>query len=381
MNLQEKELIEQARMMGVPAHEFSEKFIARDLVEAVMIAVRKNTKLKEHQEAKLIDDLNESVKDLISSAVAVIAANGRSAIVTTVKSVMVAGKTIRVVSDVDTSDPQRHALTDTVNHRALLVLAPDEYYDALDSNKPQKDQPDLPLDSGPNDEYQSNDDIPEGEDPLYREAVQFVIESRRASISAVQRKLKIGYNRAARMIENMESDGVVTPINSNGGREVIGITEESVSPYELAFIHVTNSGEISAKAIQVAAGVKRKDVTDIILALASNGIISEPDDDGLRTLIPADQRPMTAAEVKHGPGAALEPEPSALSNKAEPAPFDEDQYADAILLVQREKKVSVSFLKSNFAVTEETADAMILRMEQDGVISAPNDIGGRAIFD
>lgn len=59
------------------------------------------------------------------------------------------------------------------------------------------------------------------EDALYDEAVRFVTESRRASISAVQRKLKIGYNRAARMIESMEMSGVVTPMNTNGSREVI----------------------------------------------------------------------------------------------------------------------------------------------------------------
>ena len=58
-------------------------------------------------------------------------------------------------------------------------------------------------------------------DALYDEAVKFVLESRRASISAVQRKLKIGYNRAARMIEAMEMAGVVTAMNTNGSREVI----------------------------------------------------------------------------------------------------------------------------------------------------------------
>ena len=59
------------------------------------------------------------------------------------------------------------------------------------------------------------------EDPLYDEAVRFVTESRRASISAVQRKLKIGYNRAARMVEAMEMAGVVTSMNTNGSRDVI----------------------------------------------------------------------------------------------------------------------------------------------------------------
>ena len=58
-------------------------------------------------------------------------------------------------------------------------------------------------------------------DALYDEAVAFVLESRRASISAVQRKLKIGYNRAARMIEAMEHAGVVTAMNTNGSREII----------------------------------------------------------------------------------------------------------------------------------------------------------------
>jgi len=58
-------------------------------------------------------------------------------------------------------------------------------------------------------------------DALYDEAVQFVTESRKASISAVQRKLRIGYNRAARMIESMEAAGVVSEMGSNGSREVI----------------------------------------------------------------------------------------------------------------------------------------------------------------
>ena len=58
-------------------------------------------------------------------------------------------------------------------------------------------------------------------DELYDEAVNFVIDSRRASISAVQRKLRIGYNRAARLIETMEEAGLVSEMSSNGSREVL----------------------------------------------------------------------------------------------------------------------------------------------------------------
>jgi len=59
------------------------------------------------------------------------------------------------------------------------------------------------------------------QDPLYDEAVRIVTESRKASISGVQRRLKIGYNRAARMIEAMEAAGLVGTLQSNGSREVI----------------------------------------------------------------------------------------------------------------------------------------------------------------
>src|SRR6056297_1790384 len=61
----------------------------------------------------------------------------------------------------------------------------------------------------------------EESDALYDEAVHYVTKSRRASISAVQRKLRIGYNRAARLIESMEMAGVVSEMGTNGQREVL----------------------------------------------------------------------------------------------------------------------------------------------------------------
>ncbi len=61
----------------------------------------------------------------------------------------------------------------------------------------------------------------EDSDPLYDEAVRIVTETRRASISGVQRRLKIGYNRAARMIEEMERTGIVGAAETNGSRQVI----------------------------------------------------------------------------------------------------------------------------------------------------------------
>ena len=58
-------------------------------------------------------------------------------------------------------------------------------------------------------------------DPLYDEAVAFVLESRRASISSVQRKLRIGYNRAARIIDDLESEGIIGPADGARPREIL----------------------------------------------------------------------------------------------------------------------------------------------------------------
>ena len=61
----------------------------------------------------------------------------------------------------------------------------------------------------------------DGQDPLYDEAVAVVVKTRKASISSVQRHLRIGYNRAARLVEQMEADGIVSPAEGNGNRTVL----------------------------------------------------------------------------------------------------------------------------------------------------------------
>ena len=68
---------------------------------------------------------------------------------------------------------------------------------------------------------QLDDDGDSEQDALYDQAVQVVLDTRKASISGVQRRLKIGYNRAARMVEAMEAAGMVGPLQSNGAREIL----------------------------------------------------------------------------------------------------------------------------------------------------------------
>ncbi|WP_290647734.1 DNA translocase FtsK [Aquisalimonas sp.] len=97
-----------------------------------------------------------------------------------------------------------------VNH--LMELGEPEYVDGiLEETSSNGPLPGVPGEDGVDGE----------QDPLYDQAVHIVAETRRASISGVQRRLKIGYNRAARLVEQMEQSGVVGPLQSNGGRDVL----------------------------------------------------------------------------------------------------------------------------------------------------------------
>ena len=79
------------------------------------------------------------------------------------------------------------------------------------------------LDTGADSEDESlGIEGPAGEsDPMYDQAVAIVLKTRRPSISLVQRHLRIGYNRAARLIEQMERAGLVSAMQTNGNREVL----------------------------------------------------------------------------------------------------------------------------------------------------------------
>lgn len=101
-----------------------------------------------------------------------------------------------------------HEVHQVVNH--LKAMGEPNYIDGILTNEAE---------GGEAGEFSSDDGAEK--DPLYDEAVNIVLTSRRASISSVQRQLRIGYNRAARLIEDMERAGLVSAMQSNGNREVL----------------------------------------------------------------------------------------------------------------------------------------------------------------
>ena len=237
MKTEHKAIIDRAKLLDTPPSVLAHELLVHDLVNAGLFELKNlhspYGKLNEGQQQEVIDRLSEAATEAVHNAIAIISSRKVSTIEVTMKEVKFNSKQLTLTSIVDAKDPNRHDLIGSAGRLCLLVMAPDDYAEGLDFIQPDRDQAEFPLHvselTGSLFGSQSNgtgeqDNEPEfvgDQDPLYAEAVQFVAETRRASISAVQRKLKVGYNRAARMLEWMETQGIVTPMDTNGGRDVL----------------------------------------------------------------------------------------------------------------------------------------------------------------
>lgn len=273
MKPEHRRIINQAHQMNIAPSELASELLERDLIETPLAILRKQkaafASLSENAQEAIIRELEDVVHKAVASAITILATRGTVAVPVTLKSITVdAG--LKVVANVDSETPHRHALVDAANHLCLLVLAPHDYNAATESIQADKDQPELPL---PDDEVDAEfEEVPE--------------------LGALQH-----------------------------------LADQSVAGTEL-----------TATVTKPKRGKKT----------------AEPKaDDPLENF------------VAHIEGAAI----------------SDELYTDAVLLVQREQKVSVPFLKAELAVSEEQAEAIIQRMEAEKVISEENDMGGRAVYD
>ncbi|AZC19577.1 DNA translocase FtsK [Pseudomonas sp. CMR5c] len=230
MNMEHKAIIDRAKLHDMPPSAIAHELLVHDLVNAGLFELKNlhspYGKLNEGQQQEVIDRMTEAAEKAAHNAISIISSRNVSTIEVTMKEVKFNSKQLTLTSIVDAKDPNRHDLIDSAGRLCLLVMAPDDYADGLDFIQPDRDQADLPLHTseltrGLFDAGHSEPEFVGDQDPLYSEAVAFVLDSRRPSISAVQRHLKVGYNRAARMLDWMENQGIVSAVNSNGNREVL----------------------------------------------------------------------------------------------------------------------------------------------------------------
>lgn len=239
MKMEHRAIIESAERHGCRPSELAHQLLVHDLIETCRFELHNLKapyhKLNEGQQQEVIDRLTEKVEEAVELAVRIIAARDVVSVPMDIRSIKVEAKALTVTAKVDANEPSNAELTKSAGKLCLLVLAPNDYNDGLDGIQPDRDQSDLPLAAadllGSPEELEKRlggggdrDDLED--DVLLEEATRFVISSRRASISAIQRALKIGYNRAARLVEAMEIAGTVSAMDSTGGREVIAPVPE-----------------------------------------------------------------------------------------------------------------------------------------------------------
>lgn len=188
------------------------------LVDELKAAPNVWAKLSQVQQDEVIFRFERRVGAAIREAVRMIASDNRPSIEATLEQIT-AKDGIKAVITLSKNHSQRHDLLDAVGQAVLIVVADAEPYSGGDKPKAEPDQ--KPLLAG----GVSGSELGDQADPLLPEAEKAVRESNKASISGLQRVLKIGYNRAARLIESLEAAGVVSAPNAAGERDVLAATE------------------------------------------------------------------------------------------------------------------------------------------------------------
>lgn len=266
--------------------------LGRDLLQVLLQEVRVLPdvwpKLTEKKQADVIDRLRSTVERTVKYAVKLISAGERPAIGGILESVAIK-EGIKATFKVSQFDPLRHDLIDRAGKVCMLVVADaEEYLQGMDTVAPDPDQSALALDEGDDDDAGGTG----AQDPLYIEAVSHVIDTRQVSISGLQRYLKIGYNRAARIVEELESAGVVTAPNSNGEREVLlqspptaqndllsGAAESGAQTYgghtiDDITVLVLRKDEITPGWLQSRFALSTDESLAVVLKLLDDGVIT-----------------------------------------------------------------------------------------------------------
>jgi hypothetical protein len=214
--------------------------IGKDLLSALVQEVRLMPdvwpKLAEQKQQDIIDRLRKRVETNVRMACHLIASTGRSVVVGDLESVAIKDG-IKATFKVSPGNECRHSLFDSVWKACLLVVADaSQHIGGMD--EVQADPNQSPLDLGGEDGQEGESDVIEGEvlglpsptpdhegdaaeDPIYQDAVKVIVAEQKVSTTFLQRHFRIGYNRAARLIEQMEADGIVSAPDANGGRMVL----------------------------------------------------------------------------------------------------------------------------------------------------------------
>ncbi len=201
---------------GAELVEITKAAMAGDLIAATLDELKAAPtvwqKMSEAQQQEVIYRITNRVMHNIEQAVMMIAAEARPLIRAKLAAVTIKDD-LKATVLLSRHHPDRHEFIDSAGQEILIVLLnAEQFTGGADDIKADPDQPTLPLPEG---------EVADGDDPLLADAVKRVVEIGKCSIAFVQRDLRIGYNRAAHLVEAMEQKGVISPANASGHRQVL----------------------------------------------------------------------------------------------------------------------------------------------------------------
>ena len=149
MKTEHRDIIERAKRLNLAPSDIAHELTVRDLVEAGLFEIKNIhapwNKLNEGSQQEVIDRLTKAAEESVWRAIPIISSRSVDTIPVTVVDAKFKAKAITVTAAIDAQDPNRHGLIDVAGKLCLLVLAPNDYAEALDSNQPDRDQAEFPL--------------------------------------------------------------------------------------------------------------------------------------------------------------------------------------------------------------------------------------------
>lgn len=149
MKTEHRDIIERAKLLKLAPSDLAHELTVRDMVEAGLFEIKNIhapwSKLNEGSQQEVIDRLTKAAEQSVWRAISIISSRSLDTIPLTVADAKFKAKAITITALIDAQDPNRHGLIDVAGKLCLLVLAPNDYAEALDSNQPDRDQHDLPL--------------------------------------------------------------------------------------------------------------------------------------------------------------------------------------------------------------------------------------------
>lgn len=317
MKYEHKAIIDAAKREGKLPMEFAKELLGHDLLKAMVGCLSGHAvafgKMSEQQQDAAIHKMQEELKPAIDNAVRVIVSQGTRTVRMKLKNVAI-GKKWKIVGEAEGDEEFLHELADKTQDQSdvLVLLYERDYIQGLDAIQGERDQKDLPLEAAaekPKAARKKAEKAPEAQKPidlpdgLIAQAEEFAHKFQNATHAGLQNHLKINFDKAEALLQELEKRGIVSAEDGHGNRMYLRkkAQEAAQEPageasddetYFAARELVIREQRVSAGFLQSELAIGAEQAAAVIRKLEFDGVIGEENDLGGRAvLISGEEQP------------------------------------------------------------------------------------------